>query len=235
MKLFTRLAGAILLLVAVFVCWYSIVSDYGDAVTSGTYQLVQHGETSMLVLSPDHTFHQNLNRLGVVTHATGTWHRFGQGGIAFSREFLVLSGQEPGADGMTYGHIEKKFGVLVYLLLSQYHVLWYGRTDPSATDTVSATYHGDEEGVAATLVMNADHTFEQSVGGWAKTAHAKGTWSNDQSGDIVFSREFLKASGEALSTDETATAMNPRGANLQIEVAIHSGLAPTFRKKQFPW
>lgn len=235
MKSFARLAGVILLLVAVFVCWYTVAADYSDAVVSGTYRFAQRGETSMLVLSPDHTFYQDLNRSGLVTHAAGTWRRIGEGGITFSKEFLLLSGQEPGADGTTFVDMEKKFGILVYLRLRQYVIVEYGKTDHSATDTVSGTYHGDEAGVPAILVINADHTFEQTVDGRAKSAHAKGTWSNSPNGDVVFSREFLKASGEGLSTNETATALNPRGSDLQIEIAIHSSPAPTFRKKQFPW
>jgi hypothetical protein len=60
------------------------------------------------------------------------------------------------------------------------------------------------------------------------------TWSVGQNGDIIFAKAFLKASGEALRSDETASAWAPKGSDLQIQIAItlNSGV-PTFRKKQF--
>jgi hypothetical protein len=57
--------------------------------------------------------------------------RLGEGGLAFSKEFLVVSGQEPAADGTPYGEMHKDFGLFVSITLKQYHVLWYGRVDPS--------------------------------------------------------------------------------------------------------
>jgi hypothetical protein len=66
------------------------------------------------------------------------------------------------------------------------------------------------------------------------TKQANGSWSVGRNGDIIFSKDFLKASGEALRSDETASAWNPKGSNLQIQIAMtsRSGV-PTFRKKQF--
>lgn len=61
---------------------------------------------------------------------------------------------------------------------------------------------------------------------------ARGNWSVGRSGDIVFSGDFLKSSGEALRGDETASALNSKGPYLQIAVGTKSG-EPTFRKKQF--
>jgi hypothetical protein len=216
-----------------FVLWYTVASDYGDGVTSGTYHLARNGETSILVLKPDHTFQQELRRLGKVEHATGTWHRIGEGGIAFSKEFLMVFGQETGADGTAYGKIHKRLGFFVSLTLSQYHVLWYGKVDPSSSNTITGTYAGDEPGVSATLTLKPDHTFEQAIHTPSITNQAKGSWSFGQSGDIIFSKDFLKASGEALNSNETASAWDPKGSNLQIQIATTAGLGvPTFRKKQ---
>jgi hypothetical protein len=236
MTAFARKLGAVVVVIAFALAWFVIASDYGDGVTSGTYHLARNGETSILTLNPDHTFKQELNRLGKVQHASGNWHRSGEAGVSFSKEFLEISGQEFGADGVAYGHIEKKLGLLVSLRLSQYHVLWYGRTDPSPTSTIVGTYAGDEEGVRSTLVLKQDHMFEQTISRLADAKHAEGKWITRENGDIVFSREFLKTSGEALRDHETASAWDPRGSNLQIqiEMASPSG-APTFRKKQFPW
>jgi hypothetical protein len=228
--------GAVSLVMALAVSWFVIASDYGDGVTSGTYHLSQNGGTSILVLNPDHTFQEELNRSGKLLHASGHWRRSGQAGVEFSKEFLEVSGQELGPDGVAYGHIKKKLGVFVFLALSQYHVLWYRRTDPSPNSTIVGTYAGDEEGVRSILVLRQDHTFEQTIGRLATVKHAEGKWTTSEGGDVIFSREFLKTSGEALRENETASAWDPKGSYLQIQIAMASPSgAPTFRKKQFPW
>lgn len=233
MKRFWILSGLLFLLVVCFVIWYSVVSDYGDAVASGSYYLAENGETSTLVLKPDHSFQQELSEHGEVKRATGTWHRIGEGGIAFSKEFLLVSGQEPGADGSAYAEIHKDLGLFVSLIPRQYQMLWYGRVDPSPSNAVSGTYAGGEPGVSATLTLKADHTFEQAIHTPSITNQAKGNWSVGQNGDIMFSKDFLKASGEALSSNETASASGPKGSNLQVEIATTPGAGvPTFRKKQ---
>ena len=101
------------------------------------------------------------------------------GGLAFSKQFLPVVGQELGADGTPYGQIHKTFGLFPFITLAQYHVLWYGRTDPSPSSLTAGTYAGDEEGV-----------------------------------------------------DEIASAWDPKGSNLQIQVAVNPSLAqPVFRKR----
>ena len=133
--------------------------------------------------------------------------------------------------------MHKKLGLFVSLILADYHVLWYGRTGSSPDNTVSGTYAGDEEGVGAILNVKPDHTFEQVITHDGVSKHTKGIWSLSQTGDILFSKEFLKTSGESLRDDETASAWNPTGSNLQIQIQAISktGGPPTYRKKQFPW
>jgi hypothetical protein len=238
-KLTRNLASAglcVVLCYFAFVLWYVVASDYSDSVVSGTYRLAHDGETSTLVIEPDHSFQQELSRSGRLQRAQGSWRRLGQGGIAFSKEFLRMSGQELSANGTAYGDIHKTLGFLVSLTLTHYHVEWYGRVDPSPDNVAAGTYVGDEEGVSATLILKADHTFEQAVSHQSVESHAKGSWSTSQNGDIMFSKAFLKASGEALAVNETASSLDPKGPNLQIEVAATSKSgAPTFQKKQFSW
>src|SRR5437588_6795220 len=136
MKRLGILAGLLFGVVVCFVLWYMVVADYSDRVVSGFYHLAENGETSTLVLKPDHSFQQDLNEHGNVAHARGTWRRVGESGIAFSKEFLIVSGQEPSADGTAYADIHKDFGLFVSLVLPQYHVLWYGRVDPSSANTI---------------------------------------------------------------------------------------------------
>src|SRR5450631_407503 len=115
MKLFGQIVGAALLFVALYIGWFIVASDYSDAVTSGTYSLVQRDDRSTLLLRSDHTFTQEVRTPGQVRQAAGAWHRLGEGGVEFSKEFLALPGQVPAADGTSYADIEKRFGILVRL------------------------------------------------------------------------------------------------------------------------
>jgi hypothetical protein len=232
MKVLRILSGCLFVLVIFFVLWY-VLSDYSDGVASGTYHFAQDGQTSILVLKPDHTFQQELGEHGEVKRATGTWHRVGEGGIEFSKEFLAVAGQEPHPDGSASADMHKDFGFFVFLGLSQSYVQWYGRVDPSPSNAVSGTYAGDEPGVSATLIMRPDHTFEQTIHTVSITNQAKGSWRVGQNGDIIFSKDFLKASGASLGNNETASAWDPKGGKyLQIQTVMtsRSGV-PTFRKK----
>jgi hypothetical protein len=233
MKAFWILAGCLLVVVVFFVLWFNI-SDYSDRVANGTYHFAQDGQTSVLVLKPDHSFQQELREHGEVRRATGSWHRVGEGGIEFSKEFLAVAGQEPHADGSASADMHKDFGFFVSLNLRQYYVQWYGRVDPSPSNTVSGTYVGDEPGISATLIVMPDHTFEQTLRTGSITNRAKGSWSVGQNGvDIIFSKDFLKPSGASIGSNETASAWDPKGADLQIQIATtsRSGV-PIFRKKQ---
>ena len=71
------------------------------------------GETSTLILGKDETFKQERNRSGKIEHAQGHWHRSGEGGIGFSKEFLPVGAVHAASDGVTYGEVQKSFFELV--------------------------------------------------------------------------------------------------------------------------
>ena len=127
-----------------FGLWFAAAYDYSDGVVSGTYHLAQNGETSTLNLKPNHSFQQVLNRSGNVQHAEGTWrHVGGFGGLSFSKEFLVVTGQELGADGYAYGDLNKLLGLFpASITLSTYDVEWYGKVSSVPGETVSGNYAG---------------------------------------------------------------------------------------------
>jgi hypothetical protein len=104
-----RITGWIAFSAIVFWVWYTVAADYGYRAVSGTYVLRRDGETSTLVLRQDRSFQQELTQDGKRTRAQGTWRRFGEGNIAFSKEFLKASVQETGSDEEVYGRVEKKF------------------------------------------------------------------------------------------------------------------------------
>jgi hypothetical protein len=105
--------GVVLLLtVTLALFWYWEGENFNDRAVSGTYTFRLNGETSTLVLRPDHSFHQELDSAGTVRRAEGSWHVFGEGGIASSKEFLKVPGEEMGASGRPYGQIENWFGIV---------------------------------------------------------------------------------------------------------------------------
>jgi hypothetical protein len=227
----------VLILSGIGIWWFVIASDYSDGAASGTYRLVHNGMTSTLVLRLDHSFRQEVSDSSGTQRAEGTWRRVGEGGVAFSRDFLTLPGEQTGEDGTAYSDMQRRFGVLIRLSLRTYTVVWYGRTDPAATDPLAGRYQESGGTHSRTLVLNPDHTFDQTVAGLMQTASASGTWSIASNGDIVFSREFIKPSGQPLASGETAKSMDPRGSRfLQIEIAANEeSRTLTYYKKQLPW
>jgi hypothetical protein len=113
-----KVSGGVLLAILLFWIWYSVAADYSYKAVSGTYDLRGSGETSTLVLKPDRSFQQDLVRAGKSEHAEGSWHRSGEGGIDFSKEFLKVTGQEMEPDGGFAGHIEKSLGLFVSIELN---------------------------------------------------------------------------------------------------------------------
>ena len=225
------LLGCLFLASAVFVLWYAVAANYGDPVAQGVYFLDHGNQTSTLVLRADHVFEQELRERGKLKRATGTWRRIGEGSITFSNEFLTVSGQERSTDGTAVADMRKSFGIFLSLEFRQYQVLWYERIDTPIDDLVSGTYTADGTWGSARLIMKTDHSFEQTIHSGGLIRLAAGNWSADQSGNVVFSKDFLKYSGEALTSDETAAALNPKGFVLQTAVTSNSD-PPTFHKKQ---
>ena len=229
MRKLLKVIGAVFIAVVCLLAWATAAMDYGDGVASGTYTFEGSGESSVLVLNPNHTFRQ-IRRLGnLQQQAEGTWRRVGEGGISFSKEFLIVTGDEPEPDGTTSCDMQKLLGLFPSLHLRQYHVLWYGKT--TSGDSPVGTYEGDEPDVVATLTLKPDHSFAQNILHDQVARHASGTWNQDSKGTIWFSKEFLKTSGEPLSADESASSMDPQGSNLQIEISRFRNTAePIFHK-----
>ena len=230
--------------VLVFIClvvslllWWRVASDYSDTAISGRYTFAHAGVQCTLVLGPDHTFTQELKRDGTVRRATGTWRRVGEGGVSFSDTFLPLPGEEADPDGTSFADVDRTFGIFISLRLRRYHVVWYGgKHDSGPGGALLGTYEGDEDGALAKLKLNADHSFQQEIARAGKTNRAEGTWSLEPNGNIKFSETFLKTSGQPLNADESATAEQPRSANLQITVANVSAAGTSIlRKKRLPW
>jgi hypothetical protein len=230
MKKWLLAIGGIFVAVVCLGTWGVAAMDYGDGVAAGTYVFERNGESSTLVLRPNHTFQQTRRVGSSEQHSEGTWRHSGEGGVSFSKEFLVVTGDEPEPDGTTFSEIHKRLGLFTSLRLRQYHVLWYGKAGTG--DSVVGTYTGDEPDVITTLILDADHSFTQTIKHDAVTNSANGKWNQDADGTIRFSRQFLKTSGEPLSGDELASSIDPQGSSLQIEISLSEHIAePVFYKR----
>jgi hypothetical protein len=112
-KMVVLALGVILLLVvAIPTFWYWEGENFSDGTVSGTYFLQLNGESSTLVLRPDHSFQQELDSAGTVKRVEGNWRVFGEGHIAFSPEFLKVSGEELSPAEQVYGQIQNWFGLV---------------------------------------------------------------------------------------------------------------------------
>lgn len=102
--------GCVFLLLAL--CWvlYCAMADYSYRAVSGVYKAEGTGTTSFLRLNADRTFAQDTVRGGEKLHARGTWERFGEGRVAFSKEFLRVNGESARTDGQVDGEVVKRFG-----------------------------------------------------------------------------------------------------------------------------
>jgi hypothetical protein len=95
-----------------FAMWYVEAGDFSERAVSGRYGLQTVDRTSRLVLMRDHTFQQEIDFQGKTARSAGTWRIVGEGGIAFSKDFIVVPGQERSHDGTVYGQIKNVLGIV---------------------------------------------------------------------------------------------------------------------------
>jgi hypothetical protein len=106
-----------LLVLVLFIGWYTVAANYDYSALAGVYVLNQNGERCVLDLRSDRSFTEELTQPGNIQRAAGTWHRYGQAHVTFSREFLRVSGQELNASGEAHGQFEKSLGSFPVLTL----------------------------------------------------------------------------------------------------------------------
>jgi hypothetical protein len=113
-----RTSAAVLALIALFVVWYALASNYGYGALAGTYVFEQNGEKCTLHLRSDRTFTEELIRSGSAQTVEGAWYRYGEAHVSFSNGFLKVAGEEVNADGETHGQFDKALGLLPSLTLA---------------------------------------------------------------------------------------------------------------------
>ncbi len=107
-----------LLVVVLFIGWYSFAANYDYSALAGIYVRKENGQLCVLDLRSDRSFTEELTQSSDVQRAAGTWHRYGQAHVSFSREFLRVSGQELNASDEAHGQFGKNLGLFPVLTLA---------------------------------------------------------------------------------------------------------------------
>jgi hypothetical protein len=117
MKTLRAIGIVFLLLLVIGWVWYCIAANYDYSAVSGTYYYQGDGVTSTLVLKEDRSFQQELTQNGKIEHAHGSWRRIAEAGVAFSKDFLIVPGQEIRPTGERDGYFDKSWGLFLWLAL----------------------------------------------------------------------------------------------------------------------
>ena len=104
--------GILLAAILILFYWYFEAGSISDQDVPGKYSFSNAGTVATLAVAKNHTFHQVLRNNTNSLVADGTWHISGQGHIGFSKEFLLLPGQEPCYEKPACGHVENYFGIM---------------------------------------------------------------------------------------------------------------------------
>jgi hypothetical protein len=112
MRKLAWLGGGLALCFLLWAFWYLEAGNIGESSIAGTYTIAVDGDSSVLVLKPDHTFRQEMVHQGRSDDAQGSWRLFGEAGIAFSGDFKRLPGQTINQNGTAYGQIRNTFGAV---------------------------------------------------------------------------------------------------------------------------
>lgn len=108
----------ILIIVVLFVAWYTLAANYDYGALSGTYVFQQNSESCTLHLRRDRTFSEELTRAGNSHTVEGTWRRYGEAHVSFSSSFLNVAGEELNAAGEAHGQFDKTLGLFPHLTLA---------------------------------------------------------------------------------------------------------------------
>ena len=90
----------------------------------------------------------------------------------------------------------------IALLCVALFVGWYCVAANYDYDALSGTYTFRDKDVSCTLVLRADHSFQQDVKRAGRTAHAEGEWRRLGEGGVVFPGSFIRLPGQQMYQDK---------------------------------
>ncbi len=120
------------------------------------------------------------------------------------------------------------------LLLAILFWVWYSVAADYSYGAVSGTYAFSLNGETSTLILNKDRSFKQELSREGKVERTQGSWRRLGEGGVVFSKEFLKVSGQEVRPDGQVDGEVRKRLGLYLSVALNPDPGgPVFRKKLF--
>jgi hypothetical protein len=120
-------------------------------------------------------------------------------------------------------------GVCVSILLV--FVVWYIEAGNFSEGAVSGTYTLQLNGETSTLVLKANHSFQQELDRAGTKIRSEGTWRVSGEGHIAFSDRFLKVTGREMSPAGQAYGQLENRLGLVSITLAPNPDGPTFHKK----
>jgi hypothetical protein len=126
-----------------------------------------------------------------------------------------------------------KTAIAILLLIALFWG-WYSVAANYSYGAVSGTYRFRLNGEESTLVLNVNRSFHQELKHDGSVEHAQGTWRRLGEGGVVFSKEFLKVSGQETRPDGQADGEVKKRLGLFLSIAFNPDPGgPVFHKELF--
>lgn len=111
---------------------------------------------------------------------------------------------------------------------------WYSVAANYSYGAVAGRYTFRLNGYESILVLNDDQTFQQELKGNGSVAHAQGSWRRVGEGGVVFSKEFLKVSGQDTRPDGQIDGEIKKHFGLFLSIVFRPDPGgPVFHRKLF--
>lgn len=114
--------------------------------------------------------------------------------------------------------------------------VWYCWAADYGYTAVSGTYGFQGDGERSTLVLLQNRAFQQERSHAGNVDRAEGTWQRAGEGGVVFSKEFLKVTGQKVSLDGQARGeVKKTFGGMFLSIVLDGDKRPpVFHKKVFP-
>jgi hypothetical protein len=121
-----------------------------------------------------------------------------------------------------------------FLLAIVLFCAWYIIAANYSYGAVSGTYNFRENGETSTLILKEDHSFQQELSRNGKLESARGSWRRIGEGGVVFSKEFLRMTGQEVRSDGQADGEVKKTFALFLSIYLTPDPGgPVFRKELF--
>jgi hypothetical protein len=121
-----------------------------------------------------------------------------------------------------------------FLLAIVLFCVWYTIAANYSYGAVSGTYNFGENREASTLILKEDHSFQQGLSSNGKLESARGSWRRIGEGGVVFSKEFLRMTGQEVRSDGQADGEVKKKFGLFLSIHLNPDPGgPVFHKELF--